>query len=246
MPRTFFTRRYSGFLPAGSGGGGGGGGGSPAFGAEMGTFGDSGSETTDTLTCSTNGCTTTAGNRIIVIIGARVDALTLSSVTDSAGNTYTIHDQSGASNAASGQITRLYIASAPCTNALTTASTITANWGSATSHSLIMWAGFATGCNVSQPDGSVVVNPSGSQTSAPTVTGTPVSTNTLAFAADIEVFLDTISGVAAGWTAVASSPLDQSCRTWIYWQTFSSVSAKTWNSTMSDTNWHLTDMIFFK
>lgn len=81
----------------------------------------SGASATHTLTCA---AAVSVGETIVVFIASTTDNRVLNSVTDSAGNTYTIHQ----SNLGTGVNT--YLATAVCTSALTTSSVITATWAS--------------------------------------------------------------------------------------------------------------------
>lgn len=105
--------------------GGGGGGSTPTFGGELGRWTETSSNATTVQNPSSNVAT---GSTVVCIIEWNSASQTLTSVTDSGGNTYTIN-VNVVNNPNSND--HIAIATAYVSTALTTSSTITVNWGSA-------------------------------------------------------------------------------------------------------------------
>ncbi len=200
----------------GPSGGGGGGGGSPTYDSQIQTKTASPdgyhSGATDTITLPAN---VSAGKRLVVMFqyGDGVGSMELSSITDTQGNTYTVHGNKGAVI----NEDKMAIASAHITTALTTSDSITATFSSPGYCARYSSMFVLSNCAASgQPD--IVFNGEDTDGTPSTLSATTTETNTVAIGI-ARVYSSTFSGTA--WDTITTT----SSQIW-YKKEFTSAGAK--------------------
>jgi len=170
------------------------GGSTPAFGAEN----TRGSETasTGTTVIPITGAGITSGNAAVIFVSWESSTETLTSVTDSKGNTWTLGTPAVKSGDGNNVLARCVLASS-----LTSSDTVTLTWGTAGFSNRYWMIAYATGTGATQPDAQNSGNSTfGTSINAPTIT--PVAAKTIVFQSFLLSSGVTYSG--GTWTGIGT------------------------------------------